>query len=73
MKERESLAPEEALEILVQVLHGFEDLLRKNIIHRDLKPANILVRGGVFKLGDFGLAKKVALHESSLSTSAGTP
>jgi serine/threonine protein kinase len=26
------------------------------IIHRDIKPANVLIKGGKFKLGDFGFA-----------------
>lgn len=29
-----------------------------NITHKDLKPANVMVKDGIFKIGDFGLANK---------------
>ncbi len=42
-------------------------------MHRDLKPANILVRRGVAKLADFGMAKYVANEGFLLRSHVGTP
>lgn len=42
------------------------------IIHRDIKPDNIFISNGVFKLGDFGLAK--SLNDQDFATTCvGTP
>jgi serine/threonine protein kinase len=35
------------------------------MIHRDIKPANILIRKGVFKIADFGLARFKEAEETS--------
>ena len=48
--------------------------MKNGIIHRDIKPANILISDNVFKLTDFGFAKKVHSHSETLMTSlVGTP
>ena len=45
----------------------------RNIIHRDIKPENIFVNDyGYFKLGDFGVARRLEGLESNLSQK-GTP
>lgn len=40
---------------------GMKTLTDKGYIHRDIKPANVLVKGDLFKVADFGFAKKVNL------------
>ena len=56
------------LEIFRQLARGLDHVHRKNIIHRDLKPANVFatVDGELqFKIGDFGLSKKLGPLSSS--------
>ena len=48
--------------------HGVQGL-----IHRDLKTGNLLLSGGIVKLGDFGISKLLAAHESAAQTMVGTP
>ena len=48
--------------------HGVQGL-----IHRDLKAGNLLLSGGIVKLGDFGISKLLAAHESAAQTMVGTP
>ena len=43
-----------------QLLCGVAHCHELGMVHRDLKPSNVLVRGGVLKLGDFGLCRRVA-------------
>ena len=50
--------------MLWQVCEGFKYLHQFDIIHRDLKPSNILVQGKLYKIADFGLAKRENVHKS---------
>ncbi|MHB8419173.1 MAG: serine/threonine-protein kinase [Myxococcales bacterium] len=60
------LAPEEALDVIGQVLAAMEYAHGRGIVHRDLKPENILLAGGqLAKVADFGLAAILG-RESSL-------
>ncbi|MBI3002956.1 MAG: serine/threonine protein kinase, partial [candidate division NC10 bacterium] len=46
-----------ALALVGQVCRGLAFAHERSIIHRDLKPSNLLItKGGVAKLGDFGIA-----------------
>lgn len=45
--------------IIKDILNGLEYLHRLHICHRDLYSSNILIKNGVAKIADFGLARKL--------------
>ena len=46
---------------------------KKRIIHRDIKPSNVFVDSfGNFRLGDFGIARQLALNSASAHSMRGT-
>ncbi len=50
------------------ILTGLEVCETNNIIHRDIKPANIFRSSkGIYKLGDFGIARDIASNAGTLS------
>jgi serine/threonine protein kinase len=59
--ERGALPPEEAVQLLLDVLAGIEHAHAAGVLHRDLKPSNIMVdAGGAARVGDFGIASRLA-------------
>jgi serine/threonine-protein kinase len=70
LRDRSTLPPAEAVEILAQACRGLEYAHRNGVVHRDVKPGNLLRnREGVVKLADFGIAKAA---EDSDITKAGS-
>ena len=59
----------------IDICKALESCEREKIIHRDIKPDNIFVnKEGDFKLGDFGLSRKMSQSASeSLRKFKGTP
>ena len=59
----------------IDIGKALEDCEKEQIVHRDIKPDNLFVnKNGTFKLGDFGLSRKMSKSASfSLRKSAGTP
>lgn len=55
-----------------QITKGLQVLSVNKVIHRDLKPQNILLKNGIVKIADFGLAKKF-LNNDYCQTFVGTP
>ena len=59
VKKRKFLTEDEAIDVMCQLIHGFEHLYKHKILHRDLKPSNILFHNGVIKIADFGFCKEL--------------
>lgn len=51
--------PGDSLEIAQSVAEGIRELHELGIVHRDLKPQNILRSGGLWKIADFGISKRM--------------
>ncbi|CAD8046548.1 unnamed protein product [Paramecium primaurelia] len=75
MKKSGPIEESAAAKILIQILRGILQSFKRGIIHRDLKPANILVaNNNIFKIADFGFAKRFDKLDEDLMTSlVGTP
>jgi predicted Ser/Thr protein kinase len=62
-----ALAPQKAMEILVQAAAAMEAAHALGIVHRDIKPANLMVaKDGRVKLMDFG----ISMEEDQTSTTS---
>ncbi|EAS03083.2 Serine/Threonine kinase domain protein (macronuclear) [Tetrahymena thermophila SB210] len=67
-RKKESPNPKKLTELEIrfyfsQIIEAFKYLRSKNLIHRDIKPQNILVKNDVWKVADFGFAKKTTSNE----------
>jgi serine/threonine-protein kinase len=77
LERRGRLPPDEALDYLVQVARGLEQVHAAGIVHRDLKPQNLFVHAAgegkrVVKLLDFGVARLLD-PDATTVTDAGGP
>jgi len=67
------LPARKSAEVAMQIARGLAAAHDRGIVHRDLKPENIvLMRDGVVKILDFGLAKQSAPAGGEQETMAGT-
>ena len=60
----------ELLEMAKQLVRGMT-AINARMLHRDLKPDNILLKGGVLKIGDFGLSKLIGAATRSRTFKGG--
>jgi serine/threonine protein kinase len=64
------LAPNQALELTMQICEALHYAHSQGVVHRDIKPANVLLtRDGRAKLADFGLARPLSTERTQLTAS----
>jgi eukaryotic-like serine/threonine-protein kinase len=72
----QSISPQLAVAILIQMAGALNAVHEKGIVHRDMKPDNIMMRAnGSLALADFGIAKHLhtELHYTAHGEVFGTP
>ena len=74
MPRGERLPVAHALDIAAQVADGLAYAHEHGVIHRDIKPANIMVmKDGLVKIADFGIARMRTKERSTESAIVGSP
>ncbi len=74
MKDEGGLTAERIIPIFDQVCSALDHAHSFKIIHRDVKPANIMVlRTGLVKVTDFGIAKMMSMGMTQAGQILGTP
>ncbi len=70
LEERGRLGPDQALQVMSQVLGALGAAHRAGLVHRDIKPENVLLTAdGRAKVADFGLARAVeSAHQGMTKT-----
>ncbi len=62
------LTEKEVIKLGVDMCNALEFCMKLNVMHRDIKPENIFVsKFGDFKLGDFGIARKLEKSTAGMS------
>ena len=73
-KKKSPFTEKEIINYLVQICLALNHIHKKKIIHRDIKSGNIfLTKGGLVKLGDFGLSKGFKNTWEKAKSKVGTP
>src|SRR5206468_5495078 len=73
VQEQGPLAPEDAIDLTVQVLRAARFAHRRGVIHRDIKPHNVIVdEEGRAKVTDFGIARAGASDMTQTGSILGT-
>jgi len=64
----------QCIKVLIQVCDALHYAHSQNIVHRDIKPANImLLKNGVVKVTDFGVARSTTGSQTRTGVVKGTP
>ncbi|HVO84505.1 MAG TPA: protein kinase [Syntrophobacteria bacterium] len=68
------LAIRKCLDVVAQVCDALEYAHSRGIVHRDIKPANIMIlKNGLVKVTDFGIARATATSKTRTGVIKGTP
>lgn len=63
-----ALTEKEVIKLGIDICNALEFCAKLNVMHRDIKPENIFVSSfGFYKLGDFGIARKLEKASSGMS------
>ncbi len=62
------------IDVIADIAEGLDYAHQKGIVHRDIKPANVmLLKNGVVKITDFGIARITADSQTQTGIVKGTP
>jgi len=72
---RGAMNPAEAASFLRQIASALDYAHSQGVVHQDLKPGNVMIHGGLAKVMDFGIARRVKESLSTMSKIeiSGTP
>jgi serine/threonine-protein kinase len=72
---KENLLPvQKVIDYVASIAEALDYAHQKGIVHRDIKPANImLLKSGVVKITDFGIARITATSQTQTGVVKGTP
>ena len=73
-QKKKPFTEDQILDYITQICLALQHVHKKKIIHRDLKSGNVfLMKSGIVKLGDFGIAKGLKSTWEKAKTMVGTP
>jgi len=74
IKKGQLLPMRKVIDYVADIAEGLDYAHNKGIVHRDIKPANImLLKSGVVKITDFGIARITATSQTQTGIVKGTP
>ncbi len=71
IQQKKKLSEPAVVDIMTQIINGYNYLAKQGILHRDLKPANVLRSGKIWKIADFGFSIRSGSFVDELNV--GTP
>ena len=73
-KKAKLLPARKVIDFMADIADGLDYAHERGIVHRDIKPANImLLKSGIIKITDFGIARITATSQTQTGVVKGTP